>query len=1086
MNRTSIRSLLAIAVLMACAAANAATIHLRAHITGAQEAPPTGSPATGTGVMTFDTVTRLLSWSISYSGLQGTISDAHFHGPTPAGVSAAIVVPIGAGTSPRIGSATLTAPQAAQLLAGQYYINIHSSSFGDGEIRGQVVRVRGDFDADGKADVLWHHAGTGNTHLWFMDGISIKDSAPSFTLGDIAWRVQRTGDFDGDGTTDILWRHSLSGEVYVWLMNGAAISSSGSVFVVSDLAWQIAGVGDFDGDGRADLFWRHAATGETHVWLMNGTSIASSASVFVVADLDWQVAGVGDFDGDGKADVLWRHASTGNNYIWRMNGLALAADGLTFAVPDAAWKVAGIGDADGDGRADIFWRHDVTGQNFLWHMAGMTLASSGLLNDVPDLRWRLVSVADHDGDGRADLFWRHAQTGDTYAWQLNGFALGDNAAVFPLADMVWDGTCPTASCTGTALSLVPSRLSGVAPLAVFFDTEGTTAAGITRPFHDVEYRWNFGDPGSGTWATGARPGANSRNNAAGPVATHVFENPGVYNVTVTAFDGKTSTTSAVQITVSDPETVFATNTTCFSNDADFTGCPSASRVTTTNLTTALANAGSARRLLFHRGDTFTIGSSARITSQGPGIVGAFGTGAAPVFQGAGGGTGIIQVSSSGTPNLRDWRIVDVALNSTGGSGDRGMHFGGGATQITLLRVNVRNTGIGINMEAGFLTIEASEGNPEHSIWDQVAIVDSDIRDMQDNAGLYVASRRFSLLGSTVRDIAPGTTGHILRFPYLAKAVLSNNTLARSTSPEQTIKLHAPPFRFVTGNTTAGSDTITNYSQNGEDVVFQRVVGPGIPPNTFVESGTETTIRMSNNATVTAPNVQLEVYGAEGGDYSQDIVISDNSIIGSATQSWTVTLAPQSTRERKEDLRNIIVERNWFHQTGSGTQVALLVDADNVTIRNNLCDMGGSSFGACFMMARERNNVAHGPGATNVRIYNNTAFSNSGSFTVVDLRDDTVNNITVQNNLAYKSPSGGTNRMIDGPSITGLVTCASCNSSNLQITGTSPNFTATPPTSPAHFKPTSGYALGSGIVVPVWSDFFLVPQPATRDMGAILH
>ena len=87
----------------------AATIPMRASLNGAQEVPPNlGTPATGTAVLTFDTVSRLLSWSISYSGLQSPISDAHFHGPTPAGVDAGVQISIGPGASPLVGSATLT------------------------------------------------------------------------------------------------------------------------------------------------------------------------------------------------------------------------------------------------------------------------------------------------------------------------------------------------------------------------------------------------------------------------------------------------------------------------------------------------------------------------------------------------------------------------------------------------------------------------------------------------------------------------------------------------------------------------------------------------------------------------------------------------------------------------------------------------------------------------------------------------------------------------------------------------------------------------------------------------------------------
>ena len=102
-----------------------------------------------------------------------------------------------------------------------------------------------------------------------------------------------------------------------------------------------------------------------------------------------------------------------------------------------------------------------------------------------------------------------------------------------------------------ALSLVASRVSGVAPLTVFFDATGTTAAGTPRPFHDLEYRWDFGDAGKGRWSTGSTTG--DRNLATGPVAAHVFETPGTYTVNLTANAAKSSRV----ITVQDPDMVFS-------------------------------------------------------------------------------------------------------------------------------------------------------------------------------------------------------------------------------------------------------------------------------------------------------------------------------------------------------------------------------------------------------------------------------------------------------------------------------------------------------------------------------------------------
>jgi hypothetical protein len=103
-----------------------------------------GAGGTGTGTMTgsIDTNTNLLSWEISWSGLSGTETVMHFHGPALPNQNAGVQVDFGAisGTSsPSIGATNINDTQEADLLAGLWYVNIHTTIFPGGEIRGQVV-----------------------------------------------------------------------------------------------------------------------------------------------------------------------------------------------------------------------------------------------------------------------------------------------------------------------------------------------------------------------------------------------------------------------------------------------------------------------------------------------------------------------------------------------------------------------------------------------------------------------------------------------------------------------------------------------------------------------------------------------------------------------------------------------------------------------------------------------------------------------------------------------------------------------------------------------------------------------------------
>jgi hypothetical protein len=128
-------------VLLVTTAAFAQQVKLKAELSGAQEVPPTTTQGKGNADITFDTASKQLSWTVSYSGLSGPATAAHFHGPAEAGKNAGVAVPIpNHGTSPVTGSATLTEAQATELLAGRYYVNIHTAANPGGEIRGQVTK----------------------------------------------------------------------------------------------------------------------------------------------------------------------------------------------------------------------------------------------------------------------------------------------------------------------------------------------------------------------------------------------------------------------------------------------------------------------------------------------------------------------------------------------------------------------------------------------------------------------------------------------------------------------------------------------------------------------------------------------------------------------------------------------------------------------------------------------------------------------------------------------------------------------------------------------------------------------------------
>ena len=138
-NLTSIL-LVSLLALSGCDMPSTDTTKLTSTLSAASEVPPINSKASGEADVRIDVKDYKLSWTIKYSDLSGIVTGAHFHGPAIAGVNADVVVPIsGDLSSPIKGEATLTAEQTAELLEGKWYLNLHTATHPDGEIRGQVM-----------------------------------------------------------------------------------------------------------------------------------------------------------------------------------------------------------------------------------------------------------------------------------------------------------------------------------------------------------------------------------------------------------------------------------------------------------------------------------------------------------------------------------------------------------------------------------------------------------------------------------------------------------------------------------------------------------------------------------------------------------------------------------------------------------------------------------------------------------------------------------------------------------------------------------------------------------------------------------
>jgi hypothetical protein len=199
---------------------------------------------------------------------------------------------------------------------------------------------------DGKSDLVFYDGGTGEVQFWLMNGTGRPGVPVPLTGGAVLpfeWRLAATGDFNHDGRPDLVWRNGISQKLVIWTMNG--VQKTGNIIPSPDQAvdgnWGVVGAMDFNGDGHRDLLWYNASSGNLVVWTMDANVVRLSGFFTNPASAggaNWRPVAVGDYGrGGGPAgapDIVWRNATSGKLVIWFM-GLAGERKSGVFTTPDA-------------------------------------------------------------------------------------------------------------------------------------------------------------------------------------------------------------------------------------------------------------------------------------------------------------------------------------------------------------------------------------------------------------------------------------------------------------------------------------------------------------------------------------------------------------------------------------------------------------------------------------------------------------------------------------------------------------------------------------------------------------------------------
>ena len=249
----------------------------------------------------------------------------------------------------------LTIPKAEWPDAGRYYL-VASNSKASVSSRTATVHVRprlgNDFNGDGRSDLIWQNALTGERQLWLMDGYNRIGEPVQLGHAAVDWTISSCGDFNGDGHPDLLWENTESGVRGFWIMNGTVPRGDFLYLDTVPPEWRIAACADFDGDGQTDIIWENTVSGRRGLWLMEGTRRRGDFVDVGTVPIEWRIVAAADMDLDSKPDLFWQHQTqTWQWGLWPMDGTTQKSGFVAYA--GSSMPITGAGDYNGDGAVEF-------------------------------------------------------------------------------------------------------------------------------------------------------------------------------------------------------------------------------------------------------------------------------------------------------------------------------------------------------------------------------------------------------------------------------------------------------------------------------------------------------------------------------------------------------------------------------------------------------------------------------------------------------------------------------------------------------------------------------------------------------------
>ena len=247
-------------------------------------------------------------------------------------------------------------------------------------IQSPPATLPGDYDGNGKVDLIWTADATRQSVVWFMTGGGGNTQFNFAFLnqtGLSGWTLAGASDFNGDGCSDLVWMNDITRQVVVWYMSGNnCLIQQGWAWLNQNPipGWTVVGVADFNHDGIPDLLWENEASRQVVVWYTTNTGPGGSSWAWVTQSgvPAWSLVAVGDFNHDGTPDLVWQNDSTRQAVVWYMgqNGTVMLSWEWLSQNEVPGWTIAGVADFNFDGNLDLLWYSDRFRQALIWYMLG--------------------------------------------------------------------------------------------------------------------------------------------------------------------------------------------------------------------------------------------------------------------------------------------------------------------------------------------------------------------------------------------------------------------------------------------------------------------------------------------------------------------------------------------------------------------------------------------------------------------------------------------------------------------------------------------------------------------------------------------